>query len=140
MALVVRKPSRRPVLQLTPQAPEPQPDPEPVLQAVPGATVYVDDALHSCRGQLRCHLFSLDLDALHAFARRLGLGLFSFQPPARNAWPYYALSFGEREQALELGARMTNVAMTLEVSSRLLGIWTPQRAAWVEGVRAKGRR
>lgn len=79
-------------------------------------TVYVDDAIHRWRGKLWCHLFSDDLEQLHAFARRLGLQRSWFQEPPRASWRHYDITSGKRVQALLLGAQAADRWKTLEVA------------------------
>ena len=79
-----------------------------------------------------CHMFSEDLKALHAMARRLGLGQSSFQEPPKSSWPHYDLSFRKRKLAIKLGAvpvdryecilvagRLMNKAVSLETVERI---------------------
>jgi hypothetical protein len=70
-------------------------------------TVYVDAAVHRWRGRLWCHLFSPDLDELHAFARDLGLQRSWFQDPAtmpKVSWPHYDTVEARRGRAISMGA------------------------------------
>jgi hypothetical protein len=65
--------------------------------------IYVDEAIFPFKGQLWCHMFSHDLDALHTMATRLGLKREYFQDKKR--FPHYDLSPGKRELAVKLGAK-----------------------------------
>ena len=69
--------------------------------------VYVDDAAILHRSMLMYHLFSPDLDALHAMAERIGMARRWFQDPASMAkvsWPHYDIPYIVRQQAIEYGA------------------------------------
>ncbi|WP_408903101.1 DUF4031 domain-containing protein [Methylobacterium radiotolerans] len=99
-------------------------------------TVYVDDAIHSWRGRLWAHLFSTDLDELHAFARRLGLSRSWFQAPPKASWPHYDVVEGMRFQALRLGAVAADRCTTLEVAWTLQGALTPERIGRLAARRA----
>lgn len=67
-------------------------------------TVYVDDADWRWRGQLWCHLASLDLDELHQMAQRIGLQRKWFQSPPQAKWPHYDTIARRRAEAIKLGA------------------------------------
>jgi hypothetical protein len=82
--------------------------------------IYVDDAVHRWRGKLWCHLFSLDLDALHAFAARLGLLRGWFQKPPKASWPHYDVTAQKRASAIRMGAVAADRLTTLEIA------WTHQ--------------
>jgi hypothetical protein len=99
-------------------------------------TVYVDDAIHPWRGRLWAHLFSTDLDELHAFARRLGLSRSWFQLPPKASWPHYDVVEGRRFQALRLGAVAADRCTTLEVAWTLQGALTPERIGRLASRRA----
>ena len=79
-------------------------------------TVYVDDAIHSWRGRIWCHLFSEDLDELHEFARRLGLKRHWFQEPPKASWCHYDITESKRREAIRLGATPVDFWRTLEVA------------------------
>jgi hypothetical protein len=90
-------------------------------------TIYVDDAIHPWRGRMWAHLFSTDLDELHAFAARLGLSRSWFQEPPKASWPHYDVVEGRRMQALRLGAVAADRCTTLEIAWTLQGALTPER-------------
>ena len=99
-------------------------------------TVYVDEAIHPWRGRLWAHLFSTDLDELHAFAGRLGLSRGWFQLPPKASWPHYDVVEGRRFQALRLGAVAADRYTTLEVAWTLQGALTPERIGRLAARRA----
>lgn len=127
--------------------------------------IYVDDAIHPWKGQLWCHLFSPDIDALHAFAGRIGLKRTWFQDPRtmpKVSWPHYDMNENRRRVALAKGAialdRYQTSAMSKVVLNRFHGLEGTDRAldplrvfrnsdyyakklpeleAWLEGERAK---
>jgi len=78
-----------------------------------GMTVYVDDAVHPWRGRLWAHLFSSDLDELHAFAARLGLSRSWFQRPPKASWPHYDVTDAKRAEAIGRGALPADRCTTL---------------------------
>ncbi len=63
--------------------------------------VYVDDAVHSWRGQRWAHLLADTLDELHAMAARLGIPRRAFQNKASGA--HYDVPAALREEAIRLG-------------------------------------
>lgn len=68
------------------------------------SVVYVDEAIFEWRGKVWCHMFSHDLDALHSFARKLGLKRSWFQQPPKASWCHYDITTGKRHLAVALGA------------------------------------
>ncbi len=64
--------------------------------------VYVDDAVHSWRGERWAHLMADTLDELHAFAARLDMPRHTFQD--RTSGAHYDITRWQREQAIALGA------------------------------------
>lgn len=98
------------------------------------ATVYVDAAIHAWRGGTWCHLFSEDVDALHAFAARLGVPRSRFQCPPRASWPHYDISSVKRPRALALGAveadRRTVVRVAHEVTVAWCRVHRPDLVGW----------
>ncbi|GJD89385.1 hypothetical protein BHAOGJBA_2912 [Methylobacterium hispanicum] len=102
----------------------------------PPAAVFVDEAVHPWRGRLWAHLFSPDLEALHAFADRLGLRRDWFQRPPRASWPHYDVTAAKRAQAIRLGALAADRPTTLEVAWLLQGALTPAREARLAAYRA----
>ncbi|QAY80498.1 DUF4031 domain-containing protein (plasmid) [Sphingosinicella sp. BN140058] len=96
--------------------------------------VYVDAAVHPWRGRLWCHLFSPDIEALHAFAQRIGMRREWFQDPRSSlkiSWPHYDISADRRVAALALGAvelgRHQTVAMSRIVMNRFHGLEGTER-------------
>lgn len=79
--------------------------------------VFVDEAIHPFRGDLYCHMFSEDLAALHAMARRLGLQREWFQEPPNASWYHYDISSRKRKLALSLGAVRADRYECLRVSA-----------------------
>jgi hypothetical protein len=68
--------------------------------------VYVDPAIHPLRGRLMCHMFSPDLEKLHAMADLIGIQRRWFQDPARAnvSWPHYDIDQTLRALAVGFGA------------------------------------
>lgn len=69
-------------------------------------SVYIDPMMRCIpngrwRWSLSCHLFSDNLDELHAFARRIGLRREWFQQV--NRLPHYDLNESRREKAVACG-------------------------------------
>lgn len=102
-------------------------------------TVYVDDAIHPWRGRKWAHLFSEDLDALHAFAARLGLKRAWFQQPPKTSWPHYDVTDTKRLQALRLGAVAADRCTTLEIGLRFQGRLSPEWQSRIADIRARNR-
>lgn len=97
--------------------------------------IYVDSAVHRWRGQLWCHLFSPDLDALHAFAADIGLKREWFQDPRtmpKVSWPHYDTNARRRAVAVAKGAvevgRHQTSAMSRVVLNRFHGLEGTERA------------
>ena len=74
-------------------------------------TVYVDNAFipsvpqHAkWRVYHMSHMFSDNLDELHAMARAVGLRRAYFQCPPRASWPHYDIAKTTRKLAIKLGA------------------------------------
>jgi len=65
-------------------------------------TVYVDDAVHSWRGERWAHLLADTLDELHAFAALLGMPRRAFQD--RTSGAHYDVTAAMRARAIALGA------------------------------------
>jgi len=65
-------------------------------------TVYVDDAVHSWRGERWAHLLADTLDELHAFAALLGMPRRAFQD--RTSGAHYDVTAAMRDRAIALGA------------------------------------
>jgi hypothetical protein len=69
--------------------------------------VYVDNAIHRWRGQLWCHIFSPDIEELHAFMSTIGSRREWFQDPERMpkvSWPHYDANEKRRDAAVRAGA------------------------------------
>lgn len=67
-----------------------------------GMAVYVDDAVHSWRGQRWAHLMADTLEELHAMATRLGIPRRAFQNKTSGA--HYDVTTELRERAIAFGA------------------------------------
>lgn len=68
--------------------------------------VYVDSTIFPFRDRLMCHMFSPDLDHLHAMAERIGMKRQWFQDPTvmNVSWPHYDIDEIRRSLAVEFGA------------------------------------
>jgi len=89
-------------------------------------SVYVDAAVHAWRGRMWCHLFSPDIDELHAFARRLGLQRTWFQDPTampKVSWPHYDTVDARRTRAIAMGAVPLDRHRTSVMSRVVLDRW-----------------
>ena len=82
--------------------------------------IYVDQMLPCVPNRSWCwrensHLFVVDepIEALHAFALRLGLKRSWFQ--AQNSLPHYDLTRGKWRQAIKLGAVLVERSNLLEI-------------------------
>lgn len=105
-----------------------------------GMSVYVDASIHPLRGRLMCHMFSPDLDELHAMADLIGMERRWFQDPLRMkvSWPHYDIDQTLRVRAVGFGAiecdKYQTVAMAAIIQGRLeklQNIWAladPNRA------------
>lgn len=74
-------------------------------------TVYVDNAFIPFRPPHRpgivyimSHMFSGDLDELHAMASSIGVFRSYFQCPPKASWPHYDVTKSMRQKAIKLGA------------------------------------
>ncbi len=65
-------------------------------------TVYVDEAIHLLRGTRYCHMTADTMEELHAMARRLNLGMPSFQNKPRHK--HYDVTERKMWKAILLGA------------------------------------
>lgn len=90
--------------------------------------VYVDAAIHPWRGRMWCHLFSLDLGALHAFAAGLGLQRRWFQQPPKASWPHYDITAAKRLLAIRRGAVEVSRVDTMILSAEAMLTWCESRA------------
>ena len=103
-------------------------------------TIYVDPATHRYRGQLYCHLFSNDIEALHAFAARLGLKHEWFQKPPKASWMHYDTNFRNRINAIQLGAVAVDKFEIILVAHRQRGTLTQEiieKVAYSRSLRRK---
>ncbi len=64
--------------------------------------IYVDEAIFPYRNQMWCHMYSLNVWALHDFAKSIGLKRSWFR--AREEFPHYDLSPSKRAKAVKAGA------------------------------------
>lgn len=102
-----------------------------LFDTAPAATrapVYVDEAKHAYGRMVMCHLFSPDLEALHAMADRIGVARRWFQDPRampKVSWPHYDIAKSKRALALAAGAievdKYQMVAMSAVVLNRAYG-------------------
>lgn len=91
-------------------------------------TIYVDAAIHRWRGQLWCHVFSLDTEELHRFMASVGSRREWFQDPTSMkgvSWPHYDANAARRavivrSGAIELGRHQT-VVMAKVISNHWFG-------------------
>jgi hypothetical protein len=91
--------------------------------------VYVDAAAHAFGRMIMCHMFSPDLDALHAMADRIGVARRWFQDPRtmpKVSWPHYDIAKSKRALAVAAGAvevldRYQFVAMATVVQNAIYG-------------------
>lgn len=93
--------------------------------------VYVDDAAIMHRSMLMYHLFSPDLDALHAMAQGIGMERRWFQDPATMpdiSWPHYDIPHMIRGHAIELGAIPVDRYQMFAMANVILGRKDPLRA------------
>lgn len=91
--------------------------------------VYVDEAKHAYGRMLMCHMFSPDLDALHAMADRIEVARKWFQDPRtmpKVSWPHYDIAKSKRALAVAAGAiecdRYQMVVMSKVVMNRVYGL------------------
>lgn len=92
--------------------------------------IYVDSAIHRWRGQLWCHVFSPDLDALHAFMSSIGSKREWFQDPSampKVSWPHYDANQRRRSAAVEAGAIELGRHQTVAMSRIVRNVWTGER-------------
>lgn len=89
--------------------------------------VYVDSAIHRWRGQLWCHVFSPDLDALHALMASIGSKREWFQDPStmpKVSWPHYDANEKRRAAAIAAGAVIVGRHQTVAMSRVVRNVWT----------------
>jgi len=86
-------------------------------------SVYVDSAIHRLRDRLMCHMFSPDLDELHAMADRIGIDRRWFQDPStmRVSWPHYDIDSARRSHAVQLGAVVCDKYQTVAMAAIIQG-------------------
>lgn len=80
-----------------------------LFDTAPAATrapVYVDGAKHAYGRMVMCHLVSVDIEALHAMADRIGVARRWFQDPRspKVSRPHYDIAKSKRALALAAGA------------------------------------
>lgn len=92
-------------------------------------TVYVDNALIKWnpphvphRTWRMSHMFAVDLDELHAFAKSIGCARSWFQCPPKASWNHYDVTKSKREMALAQGAVGIEYR-SLPAKLRELGLW-----------------
>ncbi len=100
------------------------------------SVVFVDEPIFPFRGDNYCHMFSENLEALHALARRIGLKHEWFQEPPKANWPHYDVSSHKRKLAIRLGARPVDKYECLLVSRRLAGLSDHEKAEQIARLRA----
>lgn len=71
-------------------------------------TSYVDDVRHQYGRMIMCHLWSDDLDELHAMAAAIGVARIWFQEPPKASWCHYDISLSMKAKARALGAVLTD--------------------------------
>jgi hypothetical protein len=87
-------------------------------------SVYVDSAIHPLRGMLLCHMFSPDLDELHAMAGRIGMKQRWFQDPTTMphvSWPHYDIVESRRALAVGFGAIECDKYQTVAMAAIIQG-------------------
>jgi hypothetical protein len=71
-------------------------------------TVYVDDVRHRFGRMVMCHMWSPDLDELHAMAAACGVQRKWFQEPPKASWHHYDVSLSVKAAAMRAGAVLTD--------------------------------
>jgi hypothetical protein len=102
--------------------------------------IYVDSAIHRWRGQLWCHIFSPDIDALHSFMASIGSRRQWFQEPGLTpgvSWPHYDANQRRREMAIAAGAVPLDRHRTVVMSKVVRGAWYGAEIDPLEGHRAR---
>lgn len=86
-------------------------------------TVYVDTAMHLLRDRRMCHMFSPDLEKLHAMADLIGMQRRWFQDPAtmRVSWPHYDIDQTRRLLAVSYGAVECDKYQTVAMAAIIQG-------------------
>ena len=106
-----------------------------------GATalrIYVDSAIHRWRGQLWCHVFSPDIEALHAFMSSIGSKREWFQDPSLSSsvsWPHYDANERRRAAAIAAGAIPVGRHQTVAMSRIVRNAWNDERVDPLERYR-----
>ena len=85
--------------------------------------VYVATAIHLLRGRRMCHMFSPDLDRLHAMADLIGIERRWFQDPVtmRVSWPHYDIDQPRRSLAIGFGAIACDKYQTVAMAAIIQG-------------------
>lgn len=86
-------------------------------------SVYVDTAIHPLRDKLMCHMFSPDLDELHAMAELIDMPRRWFQDPTRMpvSWPHYDIDQAKRALAVSFGAIECDKYQTVAMAAIIQG-------------------
>lgn len=90
----------------------------------------MDSAIHRWRGQLWCHVFSPDLDALHSLMATIGSKREWFQDPstmAKVSWPHYDANEKRRAAAIAAGAIVVGRHQTVVMSRVVRNVWNGER-------------
>lgn len=81
-------------------------------------TVYVDDVRHRLGRMVMCHMWADTEAELHAMAAAIGIQRRWFQQPPKASWKHYDISLGKKDQAIALGAVLTDQYGPLEHCAR----------------------
>lgn len=86
-------------------------------------SVYVDPAIHPLRDRLMCHMFSPDLEELHAMAKLIGIQRRWYQDPKTMpvAWPHYDIDEPRRLLAVGFGAVECDKYQTVAMAAIIQG-------------------
>lgn len=77
-------------------------------------SVYVDDVRHPFRRMIMCHMWSDNLDELHAMAASIGMQRKWFQCSPNASWEHYDISLTMKAAAIKRGAILTDKFGPLE--------------------------
>ncbi len=94
--------------------------------------VYVDTAIHLLRDRRMCHMFSPDLEQLHAMAELIGIQRRWFQDPLRtgSSWPHYDIDQPRRSLAVGFGAIECDKYQTVAMAAIIQGRPENLRRIW----------
>jgi hypothetical protein len=86
-------------------------------------SIYVDTAMFLLRERRMCHMFSPDLEELHAMAARIGIERRWFQDPLtmRVSWPHYDIDEPRRLAAVGHGAIECDKYQTVAMAAIIQG-------------------